>query len=86
MSKPAEANHRIARVVLIGAGHMGKIRAKAINANERFVLCGVCDTDVDTAKALANRYKVRDHDVVIALRYLDVYSSFTDLHAPLFVD
>ena len=62
-SKPTEANNRIARVVLIGAGHMGKIRAKAINANERFVLCGVCDTDVDTAKALANRYKVRDHDV-----------------------
>jgi hypothetical protein len=40
MMKKLDANHRAARVVWIGAGHMGKIRAKAINANERFELRG----------------------------------------------
>lgn len=55
----SDVNRPLARVVLIGAGHMGQIRAKAIHANERFDLCGVCDADFDAAETLANRYRVR---------------------------
>ena len=53
-------NQTIANVVIIGVGHMGRIRSNAIRNNPRFCLCGVCDADFNAAKELARRYKVRE--------------------------
>lgn len=47
-----------ARVILVGSGRMGHIRAKAIFANPRFELVGVVDENVENANRLADVYRV----------------------------
>ena len=42
------------RVLLMGSGWMGNIRAAAMYSNPRFDLCGVVDSNVDEAAKLAN--------------------------------
>ena len=56
---PTKALFQQARVLLVGRGRMGHIRAKAIFANPRFEFAGVVDEHVDGAKQLADRYQVR---------------------------
>ena len=46
------------RIVLIGSGRMGQIRAIHLNANPRFEFCGVVDVNLEGAKALARMYHV----------------------------
>lgn len=48
-----------ARVLLVGSGRMGHIRAKAIFSNPRFEFAGIVDDNVDGAKKLADLYRVR---------------------------
>lgn len=45
-----------ARILLIGSGRMGQIRASILYANPRFDFCGVVDVNVDGAKAIAEKY------------------------------
>lgn len=47
-----------ARVLLVGSGRMGHIRAKAIFSNPRFEFDGIVDENVDGAKRLADVYRV----------------------------
>jgi glutamyl-tRNA reductase len=56
---PTKALFQQARVLLVGSGRMGHIRAKAIFANPRFDFAGVVDQNVDGAKQLADVYRVR---------------------------
>ncbi len=49
---------RRARVLLVGSGRMGQIRAKAIYSNPRFELIGIVDSNVDAAMKLAEMYRV----------------------------
>lgn len=47
-----------ARVLLVGSGRMGQLRAKAIYANPRLELCGIVDANVDAAAKLGEMYRV----------------------------
>ena len=47
-----------ARVILVGNGRMGKIRASLLYANPRFEISGIVDTDISAASALADTYRV----------------------------
>ncbi len=49
---------RRVKVILVGCGRMGRIRAKHIYASPRFVLLGIIDVDISKAKALASYYSV----------------------------
>ena len=51
--------HAQARVLLVGSGRMGHIRAKAIYSNPRFEFCGIVDANVDEAAKLGEIYRVR---------------------------
>jgi hypothetical protein len=55
---------RRARVLLVGSGRMGQIRAKAVYANPRFELIGVVDSNVDAAEKLAEMYHVSSHGMI----------------------
>jgi len=48
-----------ARIVLVGSGRMGQIRASLLYGNPRFDLCGVVDIDTAGASSLASKYSVR---------------------------
>lgn len=48
-----------ARVLLVGSGRMGHIRASAIYGNPRYEFCGIVDTNVDGAAKLGELYRVR---------------------------
>ena len=48
-----------ARVLLVGSGRMGNIRAKAIYSNPRFEFAGVIDENISAAKLLADEFRVR---------------------------
>ncbi len=41
---------------------MGTIRTDLVYANPRFELCGVCDTNMDTAESVAETYSVRSYE------------------------
>lgn len=47
-----------ARVLLVGSGRMGHIRAKAIFSNPRFEFCGVVDANAENAARLGGIYRV----------------------------
>eukprot|EP00584_Thalassiosira_punctigera_P027589 CAMPEP_0172580250 /NCGR_PEP_ID=MMETSP1067-20121228/139662_1 /TAXON_ID=265564 ORGANISM="Thalassiosira punctigera, Strain Tpunct2005C2" /NCGR_SAMPLE_ID=MMETSP1067 /ASSEMBLY_ACC=CAM_ASM_000444 /LENGTH=365 /DNA_ID=CAMNT_0013372987 /DNA_START=195 /DNA_END=1292 /DNA_ORIENTATION=+ len=49
--------HAQARVLLVGSGRMGHIRAKAIYSNPRFEFCGVVDSNVEEAAKLGGIYR-----------------------------
>lgn len=51
-----------ARVLLVGSGRMGHIRASAIYGNPRYEFCGIVDTNVDGAAKLGELYRVRIFD------------------------
>ena len=53
------AQQQQARVLLIGSGRMGHIRASTLYANPRFEFCGIIDTNVDDAAKLGELYRVR---------------------------
>lgn len=46
------------RIVLIGSGRMGQIRAQHLNANPRFDFCGIVDLDIEGARKLARTYHI----------------------------
>jgi len=46
------------RIILLGAGRMGSIRAKDINQNRNTTLVAIVDPIVDVAKKLAESYAV----------------------------
>ena len=50
---------RRVRVLLVGTGRMGAIRAKILYANPKFDFLGVCDINLSAAKKLADVYSVR---------------------------
>lgn len=50
---------RKARVVVMGSGRMGKIRASLLRANPRFEVKGIVDTNYIGAQNLADKYGVR---------------------------
>ena len=47
-----------ARVLLVGSGRMGHIRANAIYSNPRFEFCGIVDANVNEAEKLGAVYQV----------------------------
>ena len=49
---------RQARVLLVGSGRMGNIRAKALYSSPKFDFCGVVDSNVDEAAKLGDMYRV----------------------------
>lgn len=48
-----------ARVILVGNGRMGQIRAGLLYANPKFELSGIVDTNMEAASVLAETYAVR---------------------------
>ncbi|KAL7524145.1 hypothetical protein ACHAWF_000828 [Thalassiosira exigua] len=48
--------HLRARVVLVGVGTMGQIRAAAVSANPKFDLAGIIDIDLPAAEKLAAKH------------------------------
>lgn len=50
---------RRAKVVVVGSGRMGHIRSSLIYANPKFELCGIVDTNFDSAAAMADTFRVR---------------------------
>ena len=50
---------RRARVLVVGTGRMGKIRASCVYSNPRFELCGIVDPEISGAVQLAEQYGVR---------------------------
>eukprot|EP00594_Rhizosolenia_setigera_P007933 CAMPEP_0178970388 /NCGR_PEP_ID=MMETSP0789-20121207/19511_1 /TAXON_ID=3005 /ORGANISM="Rhizosolenia setigera, Strain CCMP 1694" /LENGTH=343 /DNA_ID=CAMNT_0020656881 /DNA_START=466 /DNA_END=1497 /DNA_ORIENTATION=- len=49
-------NRSRARLILVGTGRMGAIRAKIMYANPKISFLGVCDLNIDAATKLANEY------------------------------
>jgi len=47
-----------ARVILVGSGRMGQIRASLLFANPRFEISGIVDSDMSAASNLADVYSV----------------------------
>jgi myo-inositol 2-dehydrogenase/D-chiro-inositol 1-dehydrogenase len=47
-----------ARVLLVGSGRMGHIRAKALYSNPRIQLCGIVDSNIEQVKPLSELYGV----------------------------
>ena len=47
-----------ARVLLVGSGRMGNIRAQCIFSNPRFEFAGIVDENPIAAKSLADVYRV----------------------------
>jgi myo-inositol 2-dehydrogenase/D-chiro-inositol 1-dehydrogenase len=47
-----------AKVILVGTGRMGSIRASAIFGNPKLTLASVVDANASAAAALANKYRV----------------------------
>ena len=48
-----------ARVLVVGGGRMGQIRAGLLRANPRFELCGIVDNNFETSCKLAAIHRVR---------------------------
>lgn len=48
-----------ARVLIVGSGRMGQLRASILYANPRFELCGIVDKNEESAKYLASSYLTR---------------------------
>ena len=46
------------RLILVGTGRMGAIRAQAMFSNPKIELCGVCDVNLSAAESLARTYSV----------------------------
>jgi len=46
-----------ARVLVVGSGRMGHIRARALYGNPRIQLCGIVDKNIRQAKALSELYR-----------------------------
>eukprot|EP00977_Amphora_coffeiformis_P014560 scaffold4097_cov166-Amphora_coffeaeformis.AAC.17 len=49
-----------ARVLVLGIGRMGQIRCSLLRGNPRFDVRGVVDTNLTTARTLADKYGVSD--------------------------
>lgn len=49
---------RQARVLLVGSGRMGNIRAKALYSSPKYDFVGVVDSNVDEAAKLGGMYRV----------------------------
>ena len=49
---------RQARVLLVGSGRMGNIRAKALYSSPKYDFVGVVDSNVDEAAKLGSMYRV----------------------------
>lgn len=45
-----------AKVLVVGCGRMGQIRASILRTNPRFDICGIVDKDMSAASVLANKY------------------------------
>jgi myo-inositol 2-dehydrogenase/D-chiro-inositol 1-dehydrogenase len=50
-------NNAQARVLLVGSGRMGNIRARALYGNPRIQLCGIVDTNIEQTKTLSELYR-----------------------------
>jgi hypothetical protein len=53
-----EGARRRVKVLLVGCGRMGHVRARHVYASPRFLLLGIVDVDISKAKSLANHYTV----------------------------
>ena len=49
--------HAQARLLMVGSGRMGHIRAKALYGNPRIELCGIVDINIEQAKELSELYR-----------------------------
>jgi len=89
----AALQHARARVLLVGSGRMGHIRAKALYSNPRFEFCGIVDSNVKAAGTLSEIYRaptfesltkaIAQHD-----NFIDgiVISTPTPTHQPLITE
>lgn len=53
-----------AKIVLIGSGRMGRIRARAICANPRLQLEGIVDPNIEQAKPLSELYRTHHFETL----------------------
>jgi hypothetical protein len=53
-------NMNRAKIVLVGTGRMGAIRAKIVYGNPRIEFCGVVDLNKEAAQNLASTFNVSD--------------------------
>lgn len=58
-----------ARILLVGSGRMGVIRASIIHANPRMELCGI--VDASTPDHLLEQYRVSCHESTSSLLVLN---------------
>ena len=65
-----------ARVVVVGSGRMGHIRASLLRANPRFEVHGIVDQEMTRAQALADQYSVSA--CLILVLFLERYYSLLD--------
>ena len=59
LSTTTTTSQRAARVVVLGSGRMGQIRTALLQANPRFQVQGIVDSNLTSAVALAEKYGVR---------------------------
>ena len=72
---------RQARVLLVGSGRMGNIRAKALYSSPKYDFVGVVDSNVDEASKLGDMYRV---SILYVIYYARIYLySFLSLFAIL---
>jgi predicted dehydrogenase len=57
-STVASSPGKKARVVLVGSGRMGHIRASILVSSPRFDFIGIVDKDLDSGRALGEKYGV----------------------------
>ena len=50
----------VARILLVGTGTMGRIRATCMSSNPKIELCGIIDVDFPAAEKLAAVHHVRN--------------------------
>ena len=66
------SEQRVANVLLVGAGRMGKIRAALLFANPKFNVLGVVDIAEEEAQQIATKYRFGvEGEIATTFKYLD---------------
>ncbi len=64
------------KIGVLGAGHLGKIHIKCIQASDRFELIGFYDPDKETAEAVASTFNIRrfesEDDLIAEVDIVDI--------------
>lgn len=72
-----------ARVILVGSGRMGQIRASLLFANPRFEISGIVDSDMSAASNLADVYSSKPFENISEAMYYYSKDSIVGRNSPL---